>query len=70
MGISLRWVFGGLIVFMGLLALYLASNAHDDMMYLFGIMIFIFAVFYIFGLIGKYVGRPTHDAADTDSPAS
>ncbi|MCB9957885.1 MAG: hypothetical protein H6843_04635 [Rhodospirillaceae bacterium] len=68
MGISPRWVTGALIAALGLLALFMASRAHDDMMYFFGLMIFGFAVLFDFGLIARYVGRPTdHGSSDGHS---
>ncbi|MCA8932895.1 MAG: hypothetical protein KDA49_10540 [Rhodospirillaceae bacterium] len=49
-----------------MLALFMASRAHDDMMYFFGLMVFGFAVLFDFGLIARYVGRPSeHGGADT-----
>ncbi|MCA8907582.1 MAG: hypothetical protein KDA64_06795 [Rhodospirillaceae bacterium] len=66
MGISPRWVTGALIAVLGMLALFMASRAHDDMMYFFGLMVFGFAVLFDFGLIARYVGRPSeHGGADT-----
>lgn len=49
-----RWVTGGLIAVLGLVGLVMASPAHDDMFYFAGLLIFVFAIFMIFRLIGKY----------------
>ena len=70
MGISTKWVIGALIALVGLVALFLASRAHDDTIYLFGIVMFVFSVLYVFGLIGKYVGRSSEADSHSDEPSA
>ena len=69
MGISPRWVIGALISALGLLALFMASRAGNDSgVYLFGLLIFVFSVLFVFGLIGRYVGHhkeESHPPTDT-----
>ena len=60
LGISFRWIFGGLLCLLSLLGLFMASRAQDDAFYLAGLMIFLFSVLFIFGLIGRYVGNDSH----------
>jgi hypothetical protein len=43
---------------LSLVGLFLASRAEDQMFYLFGIALFVFGVFVIFGLIHKSTGHP------------
>jgi hypothetical protein len=46
---------------MGVLALFgllLASGAHDGMFYVFGLLLFLFGVLFIFGLIHRHTGQP------------
>ena len=65
MGIAPNWVFGFLVAFGGLIGLFVASRAHDGFTYLFGLLIFAFAVLFIFGLIARHVG---HKAAAPPDP--
>lgn len=52
-----NWIMGGVIGLLGLLGLFMASRAHDDMFYFSGILLFVFAIFLIFRLIGKYTAH-------------
>ncbi|NBC33570.1 MAG: hypothetical protein GVY13_12925 [Alphaproteobacteria bacterium] len=54
-----NWVMGGVIGFLGLLGLFMASRAEDDMFYFAGILLFVFAIFFVFRLIGKYTAQKT-----------
>jgi hypothetical protein len=60
-----KWVMGGLVGLLGLLALFLAANAKDGAMYLFGMAVAVFAVLFIFGLI-----RGAFESADGRQPES
>ncbi len=57
MGASGRWILGGLIGLFGIIGLFLASRAHDPVMYFVGLLFFVFAVLFDFGLIGRYAGQ-------------
>jgi hypothetical protein len=52
-----KWVVGGLVALLGVVALFMASNAHDGGMYLFGLIFFAAAVIFVFVLIGSHAGR-------------
>lgn len=52
---------GLLMAVLGLLGLLLASGAHDDEMYLFGLSLAGFATVFVFGLIRRHYDR--EDAA-------
>lgn len=54
-------VTGLLMAVLGLLGLLLASGAHDDEMYLFGLSLAGFATVFVFGLIRRHYDR--EDAA-------
>lgn len=49
-----NWIMGGTLGLLGLLGLFMASRAHDDMFYFSGLLLFVFSIFFIFRLIGKY----------------
>ena len=51
------WVLGGVMAFLALLGLGLASRAEDDVFYGTGLGLFVFGVLFIFVLIHRYVGR-------------
>jgi hypothetical protein len=51
------WVLGGVMVLLGLVGLFLASAAKDDVIYGSGLALFVFGVLFVFGLIHRYVGR-------------
>lgn len=46
-----RWIAGGLVALLGVIALFLAARAADRGIYLFGLALFAFAVSYVFALI-------------------
>ena len=48
-----KWIVGGVVSLIGLIGLFLAANAKDDGMYLFGLILAAFAVLYVFGTIKK-----------------
>ena len=48
-----KWIVGGLISLAGLIGLFLAANAKDNGIYLFGLVLAVFAVLYVFGAIKK-----------------
>jgi hypothetical protein len=51
------WIAGFVMGLLSLLGLVLASAAQDSTFHAFGLALFLFGVLFIFGLIGKYVGR-------------
>jgi hypothetical protein len=46
-----RWVAGGLVAMLGVIGLFFAAGADDRGIYLFGLALFAFAMFYVFALI-------------------
>jgi hypothetical protein len=52
------FVVGALMGVISLLGLFLASRAVDGMFYLFGLLLFLFGVAFIFTLIAKHTGQP------------
>jgi hypothetical protein len=46
-----KWVAGGAVAILGIIGLFLASGAGDRGIYLFGLALFAFAIFYVFALI-------------------
>lgn len=61
-----KWIVGGVVSLLGLIGLFLAANAKDDGIYLFGLIFALFAVLYVFGAI-----KNAFDGAhiQPDSPA-
>lgn len=55
-GSALTWIIGGVVGLLGLLGLFLASGAGDGAIYLFGLLLFGFAVLFAFSLIRRNVG--------------
>lgn len=51
------WVLGGLIGFVGLVGLFLASRAVDGTLYWVGLLVFLFAVLFVFNLILGHTGH-------------
>lgn len=47
-------IIGGLMVFLGLLGLYLAAGATDEAMYIFGLSLFGFACVFIIGQVRRH----------------
>jgi hypothetical protein len=60
-------IVGLLVTGLGLIGLILASGAHDDGMYVFGISLFGFACAFVLGLLRRHFDR--HDAAHGAVPA-
>lgn len=59
-GGAVSWVLGGLIAFVGLLGLFLASRALDGTVYWVGLLVFLFAVFFNYNLIVSHTGGKGH----------
>jgi hypothetical protein len=51
------WILGGVMALLGLVGLFVASRAEDDVFYGTGLALFLFGVLFIFGLIHRHVGR-------------
>jgi hypothetical protein len=51
------WIAGFMMGLLSLLGLVLAGAAQDATFHTFGLALFLFGILFIFGLIGKYVGR-------------
>jgi hypothetical protein len=45
---SLKWIVGGLVGLIGLVGLFLAANAHDRGIHVFGLGLAAFAIIYVF----------------------
>ena len=60
-----KWIVGGVVSLLGLIGLFLAANAKDDGIYLFGLILAGFAVLYVFAAI-----RKAFDGADLKSASS
>ena len=57
-----KWVVGGVVSLLGVIGLFLAANAKDNGIYLFGFAIAAFAIFYVFAAIKQsYDRKPTDD---------
>lgn len=54
------WVLGGLVAFVGMLGLFLASRALDGTVYWVGLLVFLFAVFFNYNLIVSHTGHKSH----------
>lgn len=52
-------IFGVLMGLLSLFGLFMASRAHDPMVYVVGFLLFAFGVAFIFTLIAKHTGHPT-----------
>ena len=48
------WITGALFGLVGLVGLFMASGAQDDMFYFSGLVMFVFSILLIFRLISKY----------------
>jgi hypothetical protein len=55
-------IFGALMGVLSLLGLFVASRAHDPMIYAVGFLLFAFGIAFIFSLIAKHTGHPTKQA--------
>ena len=57
-----KWIVGGVVSLLGVIGLFLAANAKDNGIYLFGFAIAAFAIFYVFAAIKQsYDRKPTDD---------
>lgn len=57
-----KWIVGGILSLLGVIGLFLAANAKDDGIYVFGFAIAAFAVFYVFAAIKQsYDRKPADD---------
>ncbi len=63
MGITGKWVLGTLMGLLGLIGLFMSSRAVDHAIYYTGLLIFVFAVLFVFSLIGRSTGHPTATGA-------
>jgi hypothetical protein len=59
------WIIGGIVVLAGLIGLFLAADAVDDGVYIFGLSLFAFAVLFVFAQI-----RRAFDARDARAAAA
>jgi hypothetical protein len=53
-----NWIFGVLMGVLSLIGLFLASRAHDQMFYVFGLVLFVFGVLVVFWLVHQNTGHP------------
>jgi hypothetical protein len=53
-----QWIFGAIMGVLSLLGLFLASRAHDQMLYVVGLLFFAFGLGFIFWLIARNTGHP------------
>jgi len=59
-----KWIVGGIVSLLGLIGLFLAANAKDNGIYLFGFAIAAFAILYVFSAIKQsYDREPSRDAS-------
>jgi hypothetical protein len=63
-----KWIVGGIVSLLGLIGLFLAANAKDDGIYLFGFAVAAFAVFYVFAAIKNAFDSAEHRNAATAHP--
>ncbi len=57
-----KWIVGGVVSLLGVIGLFLAANAKDNGIYLFGFAIAAFAIFYVFAAIKQsYDRKPAED---------
>ncbi|MFO1074594.1 MAG: hypothetical protein U1E17_18280 [Geminicoccaceae bacterium] len=54
-----QWIFGVLMSLLSLLGLFLASRAHDQTLYLVGLLLCLFGLGFVFWLIARNTGHPT-----------
>jgi hypothetical protein len=63
---SLKWIVGGLIGLIGLVGLFLAANAHDRGIHVFGLGLAAFAIIYVFAQMKQ--GFDASDRARSPEP--
>ncbi len=51
------WIYGVILAVLALVGLFMASRAHDAMIYTIGLLLFGFALAFIFGLIARHTGH-------------
>jgi hypothetical protein len=54
------WVLGAVVGLVGMIGLFLASRADDATLYWVGMLIFLFAVLFVFNLIVAHTGNKDH----------
>jgi hypothetical protein len=59
-----RWVFGGVFVLVAILGLALSAAAKDTVMYVVGLVVFGFAVLFVFGLMKRTLDEKEKARAD------
>jgi hypothetical protein len=59
-----KWIAGGVVALLGVIGLFFAAGADDRGIYLFGLALFAFAIFYVFALI-----KQGFDAGDREARA-
>ena len=63
---SLKWIVGGLVGVLGLVGLFLAANAHDRGIHVFGLGLAAFAIIYVFAQMKQ--GFDASDRARSREP--
>lgn len=63
------WIINGLVALAGILGLFLAANAADGGFYAFGLLLFVFAVLFIFMSIKKAFDESEARGTDAESHA-
>lgn len=63
-----KWIVGGIVSLLGLAGLFLAANAKDNGIYLFGLAVAAFAVFYVFAAIKNAFDSAEHGRTSTAHP--
>jgi len=63
-----KWIVGGIVSLLGVVGLFLAANARDDGIYLFGLAVAAFAVFYVFTAIKNAFDSAAHRNTATSHP--
>jgi hypothetical protein len=56
-----KWIVGGIVSLLGVIGLFLAANAKDNGIYLFGFAIVAFAILYVFAAIKQSYDRKSAD---------
>jgi hypothetical protein len=52
------FVTGAIMGLLSIIGLLLASRAHDGTFYVFGLLLFLFGVLFVFALIHRHTGHP------------
>jgi hypothetical protein len=65
-----KWCTGGFVAILGIIGLFMAANAHDRGIYLFGLAVFAFAIIYVFSQIKQgYDSRDRMQRESLEGPA-